>query len=91
MPTVDGYYCCRHFQCVGKHDKKCPNFWTAHRVKDELPDVTIRVGKTVYPGVVAGRLLPFAKVCFADGCGATMEFAWETIAECLNRGVPLRA
>lgn len=22
----DGYYCCRHYQCVGKHDTTCPNY-----------------------------------------------------------------
>lgn len=26
--SAEGYYCCRHFQCVGKHDRKCPNYQT---------------------------------------------------------------
>lgn len=63
--------------------------WTADRVKDELPDITVTFSGKVYDGVVVGRLNKFASV-YAGGSIAPVEVAWETIADCLNKGVPIR-
>lgn len=68
------------------------NPWTVERVKDELPDVQVLVDGKSYRMIVRGRKLPFAQVRpFEVGSAVQYEFAWSTIADCLNRGVPLRA
>lgn len=61
---------------------------TIETVKAELPKVQIRLmsGKIV-TGNVSGRLLKFAKVWYED---SEWEFAWATIARCLNENRPLR-
>jgi hypothetical protein len=63
--------------------------WTAQRVKDELPEVPVKLDcGLIAQGKVSGRLNQFATVTFASY--GRLEFAWQTIADCLNRGVPLR-
>lgn len=60
--------------------------WTAERVKDELPDVKVKLksGKTV-TGKVSGRKNQFANVVVKTGDGdITEEFAWTTLARALN-------
>jgi hypothetical protein len=79
--------------CVDECD---PQFivehWTVQRVKDELPDVDILVDGRKYCMTVYGRQLQFAIVRPFE-CGSAVEytFSWQTIADCLNKGVPLRA
>jgi hypothetical protein len=66
--------------------------WTALRVREEMPDVMVldeRTGQTL-KAKLSGRLNRFATVMVYDHPWSG-EFAWETIADCLNRGVPLRA
>lgn len=64
--------------------------WTVQRVKDELPSVEIQTEYGLLKARVTGRLCQFATVSIYDKPWYT-SFAWETIADCLNRGVPLRA
>ena len=91
----------KHDQCSGSLQKMagggpcgCPchiGQWTAQRVKDELPDVDILVDNKLYRMIVRGRQLPFAHVQpFDVGSAVVYEFSWQTIADCLNKGVPLR-
>ena len=93
--------CEHHAQCAGSFHKMagggacdCPchaGQWTAQRVKEELPDVDILVDGRVYHMIVRGRQLPFAHVQpFDVGSAVVYEFSWQTIADCLNKGVPLR-
>ena len=63
--------------------------WTVQRVKEELPEVDVLLNGHVCHGKVLGRMNQFATVHF--GNWLYFEWAWETIASCLNRGVPLRA
>lgn len=65
---------------------------TIASVRRDLPPVTLKIGHTVYPAHVAGRLLPFPRVWTrVDGVLLDFEFAWKTIAAALNSGRPLRA
>ncbi len=64
------------------------DFWTAQRVKDELPRVDVLLNGKLLPGRVLGRMNRFATVHF--GNHMYFEWAWDTIASCLNRRVPLR-
>lgn len=61
-------------------------------IKDELihQPVTVKVGKTVYSGVVAGRLLPFAHVWFKVGSiEKSFEVAWETVQRAVQNGTSI--
>lgn len=64
--------------------------WTVARVKDELPDVPVKMGNRIYLGVVRGRQLAFAHVIFGDNNEYRYEYAWETVANALNAQRPLR-
>lgn len=67
------------------------NTWTVQRVKDELPDVMVRVGgRKAQPvkAVVRGRLNRFATVGFLDSALA-VECSWDAVANSLNSGQPL--
>ncbi len=68
--------------------------WTADDVKRELPLVQVRLpsGKRhgdIVPATVSGRRNGFASVTIDSG--ASFEFAWSTIARCLNGNRPLIA
>lgn len=66
--------------------------WTVARVRAELPgvDVLTEGGKRV-AGRVCGRENDFPTVWVGSGENArSAEFAWSTIAHCLNTGRPLR-
>ncbi len=64
--------------------------WTPNRVKDELPEVDVKVGKEIVKGQVGGRKLPFAGVWFSvNGVPLRGEYAWATIANALNKKQPL--
>ncbi len=67
--------------------------WTVKRVKEELPTVKIKIGGVVSDGRVSGRLNKFATVSVTNDkprSGVPLfydaQFAWETIANCLNSG-----
>jgi hypothetical protein len=62
--------------------------WTAQRVRDELPAVDVFFNGKPYHGVVKGRQNDFATVYFEDWY---WDWAWQTVADALNKGVPLRA
>lgn len=72
-------------------------FWTAERVKRELPCVKMRVSKSkVVDGRLSGRLNAVATVTIHNGLGigtnppwVDFHFAWEAIAYSLNSGKPL--
>lgn len=63
--------------------------WTAERVRAELPSVTVKAttAQNVEQGRVQGRRGDFATVVWGDDRRA--EWAWETVARCLNEGRPL--
>ena len=63
--------------------------WTAERVRAELPTVTVKAttARNVETGRVQGRCGDFATVVWGDDRRA--EWAWETVARCLNEGRPL--
>jgi hypothetical protein len=71
--------------------------WTAQRVRDELPDVDVKIGKKVLRARLSGRLNAFATVSVTNsgtprrGWQLFMDwhFSWDTIARCLNSGKPL--
>ncbi len=64
--------------------------WTAERVKEELPNVSVLVeSHNLARGWVHGRSLDFAEV-FLPSDGRHFQFAWDTIAKSLNSGKPLR-
>jgi hypothetical protein len=64
--------------------------WTPERVKEELPDVQVRLAdrRTIVTGNVRGRKLQFAVVYLPDD--RREEFAWSTLANSLNNGTPLQ-
>ena len=63
--------------------------WTPERVKEELPDVKVRLAdrKTVVTCGVRGRKNQFATVFFPDD--RREEYAWTAVAWSLNTGTPL--
>lgn len=70
--------------------------WTPAKVKAELPDVSIQVGRKVCRGRVTGRLNPVATVTVTEHrCGYgyppwhDWHFSWEAIARSLNDDKPL--
>lgn len=63
--------------------------WTIATVKEELPNVTVKDGETVYEAWVRGRRNKFAGVSWGDKKQYTVEVAWETIVHCLNFGKPI--
>ena len=72
-----------------------PQAWTVARVKDELPDVKVMVGprqnNAIVTGQVRGRKMDFPRVYFTvNGIENSAEWAWQTIADCLNNDRPLR-
>lgn len=63
--------------------------WTPQLVREALPIVQIVDRGQRIHGVIKGRLNPVATVYWGShGCA---EYAWETIADALNHGRPLRA
>jgi hypothetical protein len=62
--------------------------WTAAKVREELPDVQVKVGKVIYNARVRGRKNQFATIFWGPSYSA--EFAWQTIANCLNNNRPLQ-
>lgn len=78
------------YQATGRF-QVTPANWTPLRVREELPDVMVldeRTGQTL-KAKLSGRINRFATV-MVYGHPWSAEFAWDTIADCLNRGVPLR-
>ena len=68
--------------------------YTPESVKLDLPTVDVRVHAGVLKGQLSGRLGAFARVTIRpDGAAlpTTFECAWVTIADCLNRGIAIRA
>jgi len=73
--------------------------WTIASVKDELPQVKVKIGKQTHWARITGRLNPFATVTvFADDrkylrgpAWVDFQFAWQTIADALNNDRPLSA
>ena len=71
--------------------------WTAKQVRDQLPNVVVRIGKKVVTGRVSGRLNAFATVSVTNegtlhsGSQLFMdkEVAWQTVANCLNNERPV--
>ena len=62
-------------------------YWTADKVREELPFVAVRINGRNVIGRVLGRLLPFAGVIVGD---VKFDVAWETVANCLNSGRPIQ-
>ena len=59
--------------------------WTVARVIAEMPPVKIRIRGKVTEGRLTGRSLPFPMVSVGRGdARESYEFAWETVANCLN-------
>lgn len=77
--------------------------WTAARVREELPDVQVKIGRKVVQGRVSGRLNQFATVSVTNGSTSKRfpsfgshapifmdwSVAWDTIAHSLNTGKAL--
>ena len=71
--------------------------WTASKVRDELPQVLVRIGKNVVTGRTSGRLNAFATVSVTNESTLhrnsqlfmDKEVAWETVANCLNNNRPV--
>lgn len=71
--------------------------WNSQTVREQLPNVTVRIGKEVYSARVTGRLNPIATVTvMADNRkylrGAPwidLPYSWESIAHALNNNRPL--
>jgi hypothetical protein len=71
--------------------------WTVERVKEELPDVTVKLDGRIHPASVSGRKNAFATVTIETDekragvpiCLQPFEFSWETITNCLNGNRPL--
>lgn len=67
--------------------------WTPERVREDLPDVQVRLAdrKTIVKGSVRGRRNEFATVFLTIGGNEVREeFAWSTISRCLNNRTPLQ-
>ena len=78
--------------------------WTAERVRDKLPSVTVQLDNgELISCVIGGRLLSFAQIVqlkytadnsvkvFRHYPGVFLgEVAWSTIADVLNRGAYIR-
>lgn len=64
--------------------------WTTATVRDELPEVFVRVNGKVVKGQLGGRKNRFASVRIdLDGVTLTAEYAWETVVHALNTGSAL--
>lgn len=71
--------------------------WTIARVKSELPDVRLQIGRKIVSARLSGRLNQFATVSTTNDFPrrgvplfADWEFSWETIARSLNSGRALQ-
>lgn len=62
--------------------------WTADSVREDLPDVRVKVMGEVKDARVCGRLNQFAMV-YLHGYPASWEFSWDAVAHSLNSGKPL--
>ena len=67
--------------------------WTIDTVKDQLPTVRVRAGKTVYTGYLAGRQKRFPTVYYGpfSGTMAKNEWSWDAIVHSLNTKTALKA
>ena len=64
--------------------------WTIARVKDELPNVKIKIDGKVETGGVRGSKDKFATV-WVYRLGATYySFSWDAVCRALNSGRPLK-
>ena len=71
--------------------------WTASKVRAVLPGVLVKIGKKVVKGRLSGRLNDFATVSVTNEgtlhSGSQLfwdeQFAWETVANCLNQKRPI--
>jgi hypothetical protein len=60
--------------------------WTEAQVKEQLPDVPVKLGRDQYAGIVTGRKNQFATVFIVTDSGIiSHDVAWATIVENLNR------
>lgn len=71
--------------------------WTEDRVRAELPNVLVKIGKIVHQGRTSGRLNSYCTVSVTNSVilpGSPIDkhwhFAWSTVANCLNKQKPLR-
>lgn len=64
---------------------------TLEQFKEELPDVTVKIGKKlILPAMVAGRKEQFAAVMWKNnGVFVTSRVAWETVLHCYNTGTSI--
>ena len=64
--------------------------WTVERVKAELPDVAISVANEPrVMGQTAGRKNQFCSVFPFGRTHGSYDFAWQTVADSLNRDMAL--
>lgn len=61
--------------------------WDAQRVREELPEVLVKIGNEVHKGKVYGRKLGFASISIT--ASHNVSAAWETVAHCLNHNRPI--
>jgi hypothetical protein len=64
---------------------------TIEQVKEELPQVWVRMGKAVILARVSGRANRFATVWFDREATYAFEYSWEAVTRSLNTDEPLIA
>lgn len=62
--------------------------YTIKEAKENLPDVKVKIGESVFDAKLTGRLNKFATV-YLKGSTTPYEFSWNTIVNSLNTGKPL--
>lgn len=63
--------------------------WSIERVKNELPDVSVKWRGKVYRAAVRGRLNRFATVHLLDLPEVSAEWSWLSVARAVESGSPL--
>jgi hypothetical protein len=64
--------------------------WSAETVRQDLPDVKVKLDGRILDCRTCGRLNEFATV-FVHGYAMQWQFSWHAIAHSLNSGRPLTA
>ncbi len=71
--------------------------WTVAAIKEQLPNIKVRIGKKVVTGRISGRQRQFATVSVTNTgtlhrgnqIWIDREVAWETLVHCLNVNRPV--
>jgi hypothetical protein len=64
---------------------------TIDEIKENLPDVKVKIGTGIFTGILRGRFLPYAQVWVPElGPDIKIEYSWKIVQQAINNNKPLK-